>query len=95
MEQSKIGDFENFIIMATKTSGLSTSYSTFLDYKTVRTFLKKIASTPDNDTFLYEKTIYNKKSTSADANNILTKLDRNVFDSRLKLLATQLNLRLR
>ena len=40
MEQSKIGDFENFIIMATKTSGLSTSYSTFLDYKTVRTFLK-------------------------------------------------------
>jgi|TARA_B100001094_G_C17498563_1_gene469966 hypothetical protein len=95
MEQSKIGDFENFIIMATKTSGLSTSYSTFLDYKTVRTFLKKIASTPDNDTFLYEKTIYNKKITSADANNILTKLDRNVFDSRLKLLATQLNLRLR
>ena len=81
--------------MATKTSGLSTSYSTFLDYKTVRTFLKKIASTPDNDTFLYEKTIYNKKITSADANNILTKLDRNVFDSRLKLLATQLNLRLR
>ena len=95
MEQSKIGDFENFIIMATKTSGLSTSYSTFLDYKTVRTFLKKVASTPDNDTFLYEKTIYNKKITSADANNILTKLDRNVFDSRLKLLATQLNLRLR
>ena len=95
MEQSKIGDFENFIIIATKTSGLSTSYSTFLDYKTVRTFLKKVASTPDNDTFLYEKTIYNKKITSADANNILTKLDRNVFDSRLKLLATQLNLRLR
>jgi len=95
MEQSKIGDFENFIIMATKTSGLSTSYSTFLDYKTVRTFLKKIASTPDNDTFLYEKTIYNKKITSADANNILTKLDRNVYDSRMRLLATQLNIRLR
>ena len=95
MEQSKIGEFENFIVMATKTAGLSTSYAAFLDYKQVRTFLKKIASTPDNDTFLYEKTIYNKKITSADASNILTKLSRNVFDSRLKLLATQLNLRLR
>jgi len=95
MEQSKISDFDNFIVMATKTSGLSTSYSTYLDYKVVRTFLKKIASTPDNDTFLYEKTIYSKKITTADANNILTKLDRNVYDSRMRLLATQLNIRLR
>jgi|TARA_R110000824_G_scaffold294544_1_gene482931 hypothetical protein len=95
MEQSKISDFDNFIVMATKTSGLSTSYSTYLDYKVVRTFLKKIAATPDNDTFLYEKTIYSKKITTADANNILTKLDRNVYDSRMRLLATQLNIRLR
>ena len=95
MEQSKISDFDNFIVMATKTSGLPTSYSTYLDYKVVRTFLKKIASTPDNDTFLYEKTIYSKKITTADANNILTKLDRNVYDSRMRLLATQLNIRLR
>ena len=95
MEQSKIGDFDNFIVMATNTPGLSTSYSTFLDFKLVRTFIKKIASTPDNDTFLYEKTIYNKKITSADATNILGKLLKNKFDNRIRMVANHLNICLR
>jgi len=95
MELNKVDEFGNFIVMATKTRGLSTSYSTFLEYKEVQRFLKKIASTPDNDTFLYEKTIYTKKIATSDAIFILGKLLKNEFDQRIRLVASQLNVRLR
>ena len=95
MEQSKWGDYENYIVMATNTPRLSTSYSTFLDFIKVRTFIKKIASTYDNDTFLYEKTIYSKKITTDEATKILGKLLKNKFDDRIRVVANQLNIRIR
>ena len=94
MEKNKWSEYENYIVMAMNTVGLHAGYESFLKFKEITKFLKRIASTPDNDSFLYEKTIYKKVISSVDATNILNKLFKNKFDYRIKVLGNQIGVRL-
>ena len=94
MEKSKWSGYENYIVMTQEVPGIQMNYGAFLDFKLVKKFLQRIATSTDNDTFLYEKTIYKKVISSADAVNILNKLLKNKFDPMIKVIARQIGVRL-
>jgi hypothetical protein len=94
MEKTKWSEYENYLVMAHETPNLKMNYGAFLDFKLVKKFLQRIATSTDNDTFLYEKTIYKKVISSVDATNILNKLFKNKFDYRIKVLGNQIGVRL-
>ena len=94
MKKDKYSDYERYILLADN-SELHLGYESFLRFKEVLPFLNQIASTND-DTFLYNGTIYKKKITSGTARKLLD----GFFSSRcydiheLRKAANQLQIRL-
>ena len=92
MKKHKFSAYEKYLITADK-SGLRPTYSSFLEFNTVVSFIRQIVS-KNGDTFLHEGNIYNKKITSNEANDFIKKLENNRCDVNvLRKVATQLKIR--
>ena len=93
MKPSRYSEFANYILLAYN-SDLDPSYTTFLKFKEVSTFLKTIVS-KNSDTFLYKGTIYKKKITSSEARSLLDSFFQNRCNaSKLRIVANQLKIRI-
>ena len=73
MKRNQYSDYENYILLCENSKGFKLSYSHFLNFVSVRKFVKQIANV-GADTFNYESDIYNKKITSVDAQRMLDNL---------------------
>jgi hypothetical protein len=92
MKRNNFSEYENYLLMAEKAK-LKMTYTSFLDFKIIISFMKQIAS-KTGDTFLHKGTIYKKKITSNEASKFLENLLNNRCDSTiLRLVATQLTIR--
>ena len=93
MKKHNYSDFENYILMADKCN-INQSYSSFLDFKRVVSFIKDFAS-KTGDTFLHNGTIYKKRITSNEARKFLDGLVKNYCDvATLKKVANQLKIKI-
>jgi len=93
MKVSQFSDYEKYILLADKCK-LPLGYESFLRYKEVISFVKDMIG-KQNDTFMHNGTIYNKKISTSDANSLVDSLEKrrvNVF--YLKLVANQLKVRI-
>ena len=93
MKVSQFSDYEKYILLADKCK-LPMGYESFLRYKEVISFVKDMVG-KQNDTFMHNGTIYNKKISTSDANSLVDSLEKrrvNVF--YLKLVANQLKIRI-
>ena len=93
MKVSQFSDYEKYILLADKCK-LPLGYESFLRYKEVISFVKDMVG-KQNDTFMHNGTIYNKKISTSDANSLVDSLEKrrvNVF--YLKLVANQLKIRI-
>ena len=93
MKQSNFSEYENYLLMADK-SKMKMTYSSFLDFQKVVSFVKQIAN-KSGDTFLHDGNIYKKKITSTEASRFLENLLKNSCNvSILRSVATQLEIRI-
>ena len=93
MKVSQFSDYEKYILLADKCK-LPLGYESFLRYKEVISFVKDMVG-KQNDTFMHNGTIYNKRISTSDANSLVDSLEKrrvNVF--YLKLVANQLKVRI-
>ena len=93
MKVSQFSDYEKYILLADKCK-LPLGYESFLRYKEVISFVKDMVG-KQNDTFMHNGTIYNKKISTSDANSLVDSLEKrrvNVF--YLKLVANQIGIRI-
>ena len=93
MKKSEFSDFEKYILLADKCK-LPQGYESFLKFKEVISFVKDMIG-KQNDTFMHNGTIYNKKISTSDANSLVDSLEKrrvNVF--YLKLVANQIGIRI-
>ena len=93
MKVSQFSDYEKYILLADKCK-LPMGYESFLRYKEVISFVKDMVG-KQNDTFMHNGTIYNKRISTGDANSLVDSLEKrrvNVF--YLKLVANQLKIRI-
>ena len=93
MKVSQFSDYEKYILLADKCK-LPIGYESFLRYKEVISFVKDMVG-KQNDTFMHNGTIYNKKISTSDANSLVDSLEKrrvNVF--YLKLVANQIGIRI-
>ena len=93
MKVSQFSDYEKYILLADKCK-LPLGYESFLRYKEVISFVKDMGG-KQNDTFMHNGTIYNKKISTSDANSLVDSLEKrrvNVF--YLKLVANQIGIRI-
>ena len=93
MKVSQFSDYEKYILLADKCK-LPLGYESFLRYKEVISSVKDMIG-KQNDTFMHNGTIYNKKISTSDANSLVDSLEKrrvNVF--YLKLVANQLKIRI-
>ena len=93
MKVSQFSDYEKYILLADKCK-LPLGYESFLRYKEVISFVKDMVG-KQNDTFMHNGTIYNKKISTSDANSLVDSLEKrrvNVF--YLKLVANQLKIKI-
>ena len=93
MKVSQFSDYEKYILLADKCK-LPLGYESFLRYKEVISFVKDMVD-KQNDTFMHNGTIYNKKISTSDANSLVDSLEKrrvNVF--YLKLVANQIGIRI-
>ena len=93
MKVSQFSDYEKYILLADKCK-LPLGYESFLRYKEVISFVKDMIG-KQNDTFMHNGTIYNKKISTSDANSLVDSLEKrrvNVF--YLKLVANQLKIKI-
>ena len=93
MKVSQFSDYEKYILLADKCK-LPLGYESFLRYKEVISFVKDMIG-KQNDTFMHNGTIYNKKISTSDANSLVDSLEKrrvNVF--YLKLVANQIGIRI-
>ena len=93
MKVIQFSDYEKYILLADKCK-LPLGYESFLRYKEVISFVKDMIG-KQNDTFMHNGTIYNKKISTSDANSLVDSLEKrrvNVF--YLKLVANQIGIRI-
>ena len=93
MKVSQFSDYEKYILLADKCK-LPLGYESFLRYKEVISFVKDMIG-KQNDTFMHNGTIYNKKISTSAANSLVDSLEKrrvNVF--YLKLVANQIGIRI-
>ena len=95
MEKSKYGEFDNHTILCDKSRGFKLGYEYFLKFKEVKKFINQISNSSDSsDVVTYENKIYNKKITSAEAQNMITSLFNNRCNfTNYKKVALQLGIR--
>ena len=95
MEKSKYGEFDNYTILCDKSRGFKLGYEYFLKFKEVKKFINQISNSSDSsDVVTYENKIYQKKITSAEAQNMITSLFNNRCNFRnYKKVALQLGIR--
>ena len=95
MEKSKYGEFDNYTILCDKSRGFKLGYEYFLKFKEVKKFINQISNSSDSsDVVTYENKIYNKKITSAEAQNMITSLFNNRCNYKtFKKVAHQLGVR--
>ena len=93
MKKSEFSDFEKYILLADKCK-LPLGYESFLKFKEVISFVKDMIG-KQNDTFMHNGTIYNKKISSSDATNLIDSLEKRTIDVfSLKLVANQIKVRI-
>ena len=93
MKVSQFSDYEKYILLADKCK-LPLGYESFLRYKEVISFVKDMIG-KQNDTFMHNGTIYNKKISTSDANSLVDSLEkRRVNAFYLKLVANQIGIRI-
>ncbi len=93
MKVSQFSDYEKYILLADKCK-LPLGYESFLRYKEVISFVKDMIG-KQNDTFMHNGTIYNKKITSSEATSLVDSLvKRRVNVYNLKLVANQIGIRI-
>jgi hypothetical protein len=93
MKTHQFSDYEKYIILADKCK-LPIGYESFLRFKEVISFVKDMVG-KQNDSFVHNGTIYNKRISTSDANSLVDSLEKrrvNVFN--LKLVANQLKIRI-
>jgi len=93
MKTHQFSDYEKYIILADKCK-LPIGYESFLRFKEVISFVKDMVG-KQNDSFVHNGTIYNKRMSTSDANSLVDSLEKrrvNVFN--LKLVANQLKIRI-
>ena len=96
MEKSKYSDYDNYVLLCDNSKGFRNGYEYFLKFKEVKKFINQIAnSSNSSDVVTHENSVYQKKITSAEAQNMLTSL----FNNRcnyytFKLAANQIGVRL-
>ena len=96
MEKSKYSDFDNYTILCDKTKGFKLGYEYFLKFKEIKKFVNQIANSSDSsDVVTYENNIYQKKVTSAEAQNMLTSLFNNRCNYKnFRLVGLQIGVRI-
>ena len=93
MKPEQFSDFDRYTLLADKCN-LPFGYEAYLKYKEVISFVKDMIG-KQNDSFVHNGTIYNKKISTSDANSLVDSLVKrrvNVFN--LKLVANQLKIRI-
>jgi len=86
--------YEDFLVMAHRSTGLEPKYNVYLEYVEVLEFVKAYANN-NSDVFSYKNTIYNKKITISEAQSILKRTEKKKFDKNIRICALQLGLKLR
>ena len=78
MEKSKYSGFDNYTILCDKSKGFKLGYEYFLKFQEIKKFINQISNSSDSsDVVTYENKIYQKKITSAEAQNMITSLFNN------------------
>tara|TARA_B100001113_G_scaffold319174_1_gene287671 strand:+ start:826 stop:1107 length:282 start_codon:yes stop_codon:yes gene_type:complete len=93
MKPEQFSDFDRYTLLADKCK-LPFGYEAYLKYKEVISFVKDMIG-KQNDSFVHNGTIYNKKISTSDANSLVDSLVKrrvNVFN--LKLVANQLKIKI-
>ena len=93
MKPEQLSDFDKYTLLADKCK-LPFGYEAYLKYKEVISFVKDMIG-KQNDSFVHNGTIYNKKISTSDANSLVDSLVKrrvNVFN--LKLVANQLKIKI-
>ena len=95
MEKSKYSDFDNYTILCDNSKGFRNGYEYFLKFKEVKKFINQIANSSDSsDVVTHENNVYQKKITSAEAQNMLTSLFNNRCNFKnYKKVALQIGIR--
>ena len=95
MEKSKYSDFDNYTILCDNSKGFRNGYEYFLKFKEIKKFINQIANSSDSsDVVTHENNVYQKKITSAEAQNMLTSLFNNRCNYTVfKDLANQIGIR--
>ena len=92
MKPEQLSDFDRYTLLADKCK-LPFGYEAYLKFKEVISFVKDMIG-KQNDTFMHNGTIYNKKITSEAAKRFLDNLTRNRCDVfTLRLIGNQLLIR--
>ena len=86
--------YEDFLVMAHRSTGLEPKYNVYLEYVEVLEFVKAYANN-NSDVFSYKNTIYNKQTTIGEAQSILKRTEKKKFDKNIRICALQLGLKLR
>ena len=96
MEKNKYSEFDSYTILCDKTKGFKLGYEYFLKFKEIKKFVNQIANSSDsNDVVTYENNIYQKKITSAEAQNMLTSLFNNRCNYKsFRLVGLQIGVRI-
>jgi hypothetical protein len=92
-EDRRNTEYENFLVMAHNAKNVYPNYTTFLNYRETLNFVKAMANN-NSDVFSYKGTIYNKKISIGDAQNILRADEQRRFDRNIRKCANQLGLRI-
>ena len=93
MKPEQFSDFDRYTLLADKCK-LPFGYEAYLKFKEVISFVKDMIG-KQNDSFVHNGTIYNKKISTSDANSLVDSLVKrrvNVFN--LKLVANQLKIKI-
>jgi len=95
MEKSKYSGFDNYTILCDKSKGFKLGYEYFLKFQEIKKFINQISNSSDSsDVVTYENKIYQKKITSAEAQNMITSLFNNRCNFKnYKKVALQLGIR--
>ena len=93
MKPEQFSDFDRYTLLADKCK-LPFGYEAYLKFKEVISFVKDMIG-KQNDTFMHNGTIYNKKITSSEATSLVDSLvKRRVNVWNLKLVANQIGIRI-
>ena len=93
MKMIKWTSYEKYIVMSDRSGKVKSGYDAFHEFKKVKEALMKIANCYTS-TYQFENNDYNKKVTSTQAKMALEGIEKCIYSSAIRQVATQIGARI-